>query len=285
MIHLFLAILFSVILFIVFKSFPKYNINTLQAIVCNYIVAFVVGLLISNTPISTKETFEKPWLPYCIYLGILFIAIFFTMGKTAQKNGVSVASVASKMSLIIPVLFGIFFFKEAIPVLKGIGIFIALVAVYFTTKKSETTITVSNFIYPILLFIGSGVIDTSLNYIQKIHVEAEDTALFSSMTFFCAFIFGLFILIYQAITKQFTFHFKNIIGGILLGIPNYFSMFYLIRALQNEKIQSATLFTLINIGVILFTTSIGILLFREKLKKHNYIGIALAIVALLLVSL
>ncbi|NHN25101.1 DMT family transporter [Flavobacterium jejuense] len=284
MVYLLLAILFSSILFIVLKSFSRYNINTLQAIIFNYIIAFSVGLLINKTKISITETFEKPWLYYCIYLGILFIGIFFTMGKTAQKNGVSVASVASKMSLIIPVLFGIYFFKEELSSQKIIGIFIALAAVYFTTKENDVTIEPSNFIYPILLFIGSGVIDTSMNYIQKNWVKEEEIALFSSFTFLSAFTFGLIVLIYQTIKNQFTFHFKNLIGGFLLGIPNYFSMYFLIRALHNQKIQSATLFTLINIGVILLSSLIGVLLFKEKLKRHNYIGIALAIIALLLVS-
>ncbi len=282
--HLLLAILFSSILFFVFKSFSKFNINTLQAIIFNYIIAFTVGIIVNKTNFSVSETLYKPWLLYCIYLGILFITIFLFMGKTAQKNGVSVASVASKMSLIIPVLFGIYFFKEEISLFKTIGIFIALIAVYFTTKKNDATIEPSNFIYPLLLFIGSGVIDTSLNYIQKKCLQDEETALFSSLTFLSAFIIGIIVLIYQIIKKQFTFHFKNLLGGILLGIPNYFSMYFLIRALQNEKIQSATLFTLINIGVILLTTIFGILLFKEKLKRHNYIGIALAIIALLLVS-
>ncbi len=282
--HLLLAILFSSILFFVFKSFSKFNINTLQAIIFNYIIAFTVGIIVNKTNFSVSETLYKPWLLYCIYLGILFITIFLFMGKTSQKNGVSVASVASKMSLIIPVLFGIYFFKEEISLFKTIGIFIALIAVYFTTKKNDATIEPSNFIYPLLLFIGSGVIDTSLNYIQKKCLQDEETALFSSLTFLSAFIIGIIVLIYQIIKKQFTFHFKNLLGGILLGIPNYFSMYFLIRALQNEKIQSATLFTLINIGVILLTTIFGILLFKEKLKRHNYIGIALAIIALLLVS-
>lgn len=281
---LLLAILFSSILFFIFKSFSRFNINTLQAIIFNYIVAFTVGIIVNKTNFSVSETLFKPWLLYCIYLGILFITIFLFMGKTAQKNGVSVASVASKMSLIIPVIFGIYFFKEEISLLKTIGIFIALIAVYFTTKKNDATIEPSNFIYPLLLFIGSGVIDTSLNYIQKKCLQEEEIALFSSLTFLSAFIIGIIVLIYQIIKKQFTFHFKNLLGGILLGIPNYFSMYFLIRALQNEKIQSATLFTLINIGVILLTTIFGILLFKERLKRHNYIGIALAIIALLLVS-
>ncbi|MCO6162733.1 EamA family transporter [Flavobacterium sp. NRK F7] len=284
MISLFWAIFFSVLLFIVFKYFSKYNINTFQAIVCNYIVAFLVGIYTTEQPFSITTTLQKPWLVYCIYLGSLFIAIFFTMGKTSQLNGVSVASVASKMSLIIPVLFGLLFFKESIGFLKAIGIGIALFAVYFTTKKNTTTIENSNFTFPILLFFGSGIIDTSIHFIQKTKVPTEDTSLFSSFTFLSAFLVGCLVFTYQHYKNQFEFQFKNLIGGIALGIPNYFSMYFLIRALQNEKIQSATLFTLINIGVILLTTLIGLLLFKEKLKKQNYVGIALAILALVLVS-
>ena len=78
---------------------------------------------------------------------------------------------------------------------------------------------------------------------------------------------------------------KNIVGGIALGVPNYFSMYFLIKALQNKNLESATVFTLINIGVILLSTVFGILLFKEKLLKQNYFGIALAIIAVILVTL
>jgi drug/metabolite transporter (DMT)-like permease len=61
-------------------------------------------------------------------------------------------------------------------------------------------------------------------------------------------------------------------------------MFYLIKALQNKNIESATIFTLINIGVILLTTVYSLIIFKEKIKKQNFIGILLAIVAVLLVT-
>lgn len=70
-----------------------------------------------------------------------------------------------------------------------------------------------------------------------------------------------------------------------LGVPNYFSLYFLIKALQNKNLESATIFTLINIGVILLSTFFGILLFKEKLIKQNYLGIALAIIAVILVTL
>lgn len=284
MINLILAILFSSILFIVFKSFSRFSINTLHAIVINYIVAFSVGIINASESVSFTETIYKPWFFTCIYLGILFIGVFFIIGKTSQKNGVSVASVTSKMSLIIPILFGILYFKEAISFIKIIGICIALIAVYFTTKKEKNSIKISNFIFPVLLFLGTGIVDTSINFIKQKWLSTSDIALFSSITFLAAFFIGLFIILYQITQKTFHFEAKSLIGGLLLGIPNYYSLYFLINALQKANYESATLFTIINVGVILVTTLFGLLLFKEKLKTHNYIGILLAILALFLVT-
>ena len=210
--------------------------------------------------------------------------MFFVIGKSSQKNGVSVASVASKMSLIIPILFGILYFKEAFGFIKIIGICMALIAVYFTTKKEKDSIKTSNFVLPMLVFFGSGIIDTSMNFIQHKWVTATDISLFSSLTFLAAFCIGCLLFLYQLSQKKIIFHYKNILGGIILGIPNYFSLYFLIHSLQDTVFQSATLFTIINIGVILLTTLFGLFLFKEKLRKHNYIGIILAILALYLVT-
>jgi drug/metabolite transporter (DMT)-like permease len=284
MINLLLAIVFSSLLYIIFKFFSVFKVNTFQAIVFNYIIAFFVGISISNENIAFQTLLKKPWLIGSVLLGALFILVFNVLGKTSQENGVSVASVSSKMSMIIPILFGIFFFKESISFGKTIGIIIALIAVYFTTKKEVGAIKVSNFIYPILLFFGAGIVDTSVNYLQHEYIKDSDIALFSATTFISAFCFGILILLFKVSKGNFKFDFKSIIGGIALGIPNYFSMYFLIKALQSKNIESATIFTLINIGVILLSTLFGILLFKEKIQKQNYIGILFAIIAVILVT-
>ena len=83
------------------------------------------------------------------------------MAMTSQKNGVSVASVAGKMSVVIPVFFGIFLYNESFSFLKITGIFIVLIAVYLTSFKEEKSISQKNtLLFPVLLFLGSGTIDT-----------------------------------------------------------------------------------------------------------------------------
>lgn len=285
MTNLILAIFFSSVLYIVFKYFTRFKINTFQAIVFNYCTAFVVGMLISEETLDFNSIINKSWILGSFLLGGLFILVFNILGKTSQENGVSVASVSSKMSMIIPILFGIFFFKETITFQKIIGIVMALIAVYFTSKKQAGSIEIKNFILPILLFFGAGVIDTSMNYMQHTHLKESEVALFSATTFLSAFLFGIIISIFKFLKGNLKLERKNILGGICLGIPNYFSLFFLIRALQNKNLESASIFTLINIGVILLSSLFGILLFKEKLIKQNYLGIALAIIAVILVTL
>ena len=105
MIYLLLSILFSTGLFVIFKYFGIYKIDTLKAIFVNYIVAFAMGIGLAEGTISLTELPQQSWFFGALFLGALFVSIFFVMATTAQRNGVSVASVAGKMSVVVPVLY------------------------------------------------------------------------------------------------------------------------------------------------------------------------------------
>ena len=166
MIYLALSIVSSTGIFVLFKIFNKYKIDTLQAIVVNYITACICGLIHNDKNLVVSEIVSSDWFIGVIILGFLFIAIFNVMALTAQKNGLSVASVASKMSVVIPIIFGIYVYNESIGFQKIIGILMALVAVYLTAIKAKDNSVVTQSLYlPILLFFGSGIIDTSINYL------------------------------------------------------------------------------------------------------------------------
>jgi|AntRauMFilla1563_2_1112583.scaffolds.fasta_scaffold06119_3 drug/metabolite transporter (DMT)-like permease len=284
MLNVLLAIFFSSFLYLIFKLFAKFDINTLQAILFNYVIAFFIGYIISPIHLPITKLINAPWLFGSIFLGFMFICVFNILGKTIQVNGISAATVSSKMAMIIPILFGIIIFNENLGISKLIGIIVALLAVYFTSKKESGEIKTPNYLLLILLFFGAGCIDTSMNFIQHHYVKEEETSIFTSFTFLFAFLFGILYFTLKSIKRASKINGKNILGGILLGIPNYFSMHYLIKALQNKNLESATIFTLINIGVILLTTILSLLIFKEKIKRENFIGIFLAIIAVFLVT-
>ncbi len=286
MIYLVLSIIISSGLFVIFKYFGIYKVDVLKAIFINYVVAFILGFIFAERDFSVMEIPNQPWFYGALFLGALFVSIFFIMAMTAQKNGVSVASVAGKMSVVIPVFFGVFLYNESVTILKILGIIIALVAVYLTAVKEEKTAEKNaGLLFPILLFLGSGAIDTTLKYVEVNYVPKEDVSIFSGSLFGIAASIALIILLIKFIIKRTTFGIKNIIAGIVLGVPNYFSIVFLIKALQTEGFESSTLFTINNVGIVILSTIIGIILFKEQFSVKNKIGVALAVLGIVIVAL
>ena len=238
MIYLLLSITASTLIFIIFKLLDKFNINTLQAIVVNYFTACLFGIWSYDKPLNVGEILESKWLFGAIGLAFLFIAVFNVMALTAQRNGISVVSVASKMSVIIPVIFGIYAYNEGVGAQKIIGIILALIAVYLTSVRPKTTSNLAKgLLLPILLFFGSGIIDTSIKYIETTYISENGIPIFSATIFAFAFIIGLVILIYKSIKKSMKFPLKAIVAGSVLGIVNYFSIYYLLKALNHESLR------------------------------------------------
>ena len=285
MFYLLISICISSFLFVIFKLFDVLNVNTFQAIVVNYFVAAVLGFYLSNNSVSFQEIPNQPWFIGAFLLGIMFILVFNVMALTSQKNGLSVASVSSKMSVVNAIVFGVWYYEESLGFIKLSGILLALIAVYLTSvkEKKETTVKQASLLFPILLFFGSGAIDTSLKFIETRFVEEGGVPLFSATIFGCAFILGMIILLYQIIKGAFRLEFKNILGGILLGVPNYFSIVYLLKALSTDGMESSTAFTLNNVGIVILSTLFGLFIFKEKLIWKNWLGIVIAIVSILLV--
>ncbi len=116
--YLVLSIFCSTLIVIIFKLFDRYRIDNLQAIVYNYIVCTVIGFALTQPDDSIKQAFVAPWFPFAILLGFLFIFCFWLMAKTVEKNGITVASVASKLSLIIPTTAAFFLYGDTVFILK-----------------------------------------------------------------------------------------------------------------------------------------------------------------------
>lgn len=285
MIYILLSVVFNTLLFIILKLFSRYNVNTIQALVVNYIVAFGTGLLLNDFTFKFSEISQKPWYWGSVFLAFLFISVFYVTALTAQQNGLSVATVASKMSVIIPISAGFFLFNDAMGFQKIIGIILALFAVYFTSKKEKGSVTVhSNLTLPVLVFFGAGTIDTTLKILEHHYLPDSEIPLFSSHTFLIAFGLGMIIIGFLTWKYHQKIEGKTILAGILLGIPNYFALYFVIKMLSTTVFESSTIFTIHNVAIVLLSTLVGILFFQEKINKQNGFGILLALVAIFLVS-
>ena len=286
MLYLALSVLSSTWIFVVFKLYDVYKVQTLIAIIVNYFTAFSVGLLLYDQPLEIQQILGASWIWGPIFMGVLFITIFNLMAKTSQVAGVSVASVATKMSLVIPVLLGVLLYREQLSAFETIGILLALAAVYLVSGKGKGIhVDRKHLILPILVFLGSGIIDSSIKYFEEEHLSDPEIPIFSSMIFGFAALSGLVFIAIRPNKKEMKLNMKNVLGGVALGIPNYFSIYFLIRALRADLLGSAAIFTINNVAIVMLSTLIGILLFKEKLTPKNWAGVALSVLSIILVAL
>ncbi len=292
MLYIILTILISVLLLIIFKAFQKYEVNSLVAIVINYITAGITGILFLDNASSVSDIRQAEWLHICLPLGLLFISVFYLISQTAQRISISSASVANKMSVIMPVLFSIFLLHQQPSVVKVLGMVLAMLALYLSTFSTEKRSVNRNLFWlPVLVFIGSGLIDIAINFTNTFYISTKDeSALFTISTFLSAFTMGLIVLIFLVFVKRSLsvkeiVKPKNIIGGIILGIPNYFSIFFIFKSLDARILQSSQLFPVLNLSNVALAALLGWLIYKEKLSFVNILGIVLAIVSILMISL
>jgi len=287
MLYLLFSILCSTLIFIVFKAFSRFGINNVYAIVANYIAATTMGFIFGEFPSTMHEVLSKDWILAAFFIGFLFIALFQIMALTAQRLGVSRVSVPVKMSVVLPVLVGVWLYDEKLNAASIIGIVLALVAVYLGTRKIEDHAATSSLLVmllPAVLFFGNGSIDVLLKYAQSNWLAQSEMALFSSVLFASAFIWGIFFFTKEWISIKKGPKFKDVLGGIALGIPNFGSIYFLLEALDKSGMQSASVYPINNVAIVGLSAVSGLLIYKEHLSRINIVGLICGVVSIFLIA-
>ena len=288
MINLIITITTFSAMVMLFKYFDKIGVNNLTAITFNYFTAGILALFsyrIENSIIELKSNVNLNLLICSLIVGVLFVITFNLYAFTAQKIGITLSTIANKMSMIIPILIGLILFKEEVTLIKVIGIFLAIGAIIFSSKEDKKSKKLSqvNMLILSLLFIGQGLADGILNWAQKNILNSENMNLFFTLTFLSAGLAGGLYIFYKIKTSNFKMNKKSILWGIILGIPNYLTLLYFIKSLKNDLFSSYQVFPIVNIGVIVLCTILSVILFKEKVSFYKWIGVGFGILAISLI--
>lgn len=290
MFYLLLCILSSSVVLITFKFAERFQVNSFSAIVVNYLTACLAGFFLANGKVSLLTEISPSNVIFMVLLGLLYIGTFNLMGASTRRAGVAITSVASKMSVIFPILFSVWIdSSDKLTFTKVLGIAIALVSVFLITyRKGELKSRGFDKYLPVLIFIGIGVIDSATKYAQMSFVTNDMNPVFNLATFGVAGVAGLLVLPFNSEAKQDLKRAKSWILGAILGLANFGSMFFMIRALNSVSssglaLQGSILFGINSVGIVLICVLAG-LLFNEKPTKLNWLGFALSIVTIFVLA-
>ena len=209
------------------------------------------------------------------------------MAHSFQKAGVAITAIVAKMSLIISAGFAIVYYAEVLNLPKGIGILAAILAIILVNLPSSSDqLNIANKKYlwlPIVTMIMSGVIEIILLMVEVEGKLGNDGILFTSSSFAMAGVFGLLFAGFRMITQGTRFTKQDVIGGIILGVPNFFTI-YLLVLLLTKGWDGSVLFPINSVGMLALTVVVSVLLFGEKVDLKKGLGLVFSILAIVLIS-
>jgi drug/metabolite transporter (DMT)-like permease len=264
------------------KLAKRYQINITQAITWNYLFAICLSLMCFKPDLGSISIDNIS--PIYWTLGILLPSIFIFLGLSVRNAGLARTDIAQRLSLFISLSAAFFLFKEDFDRYKEVAIVFGFAAIIFTMyRKSDRTSSKRSWFYLLLVFLGFGAVDVLFKMVSQITDMPYTTSLF--IIYCIAFALSLVYLLYLVARKKTKLQLINFFCGCILGIFNFGNILFYLRAHREMSENPSTVFAAMNMGVIIAGTLIGVFIFRERLSKWNYLGLALALVSIILITL
>ena len=282
MLFLLLSIICSVSVGILLKIAKRYSIDIVQVITVNYAFAIALCYFSFSPDISVIDK-NSPWEIY-IPLAILLPSVFLILASSIKNMGIVKTDIAQRLSLFIPILASYFIFQEQFSQFKIIGLAVAFPAMILILSRNKSADNNQNkWIYPALVLLGFGIIDVFFKQIALQKSFPYTTSLF--VVFCLAFVVALLFTGYSVFVQKKKLQSVNFIFGSILGVLNFGNILCYLKAHKAFADNPSTVFASMNMGVIILGSLAGILLFKEKVTLKNYVGIALALVAVVFITL
>ena len=301
MLYLIVSIMLSVVLLLNFRLFPRYGVNTFQAIVFNYPVCFLTGYALLPAGQSFSFDAGQTWTWLALGLGAGFIVTFLLSGASTQRSGITATSLANNLSLVIPVCFSLFVFgngnsgtASGFDFFNYLGLGLALVAVGLSTYRKTAPADAAaepgqparwNTLLPLAVFLMYGATNTMINYMTVRFIPSADQTVVVTLTMVVgAIATGFSLLAVRLVQGRERIEARSFLAAVTLGVPNFLSFYTLLLALSAYGGNGAFVYPIYNIGVILVSALVAAVFFREPLLPLNRLGLALAVLAIGLIS-
>ncbi len=285
MIYVALSVICSVLVSIVLKLARRFGVELTQAIAWNYAVASGLTALLLQPALPHWRAAGTPWLAL-LGLGLLLPTVFLALAASVRHAGIVRSDAAQRLSLLLSLLAAFALFGERLDAGKGAGIALGVLALACLLWRdgrgaAGSDRSVAAWRYPLAVFGGFAAIDILFKY-----VALAGLALAASLQvmFALALLVALLPPLWQRLHGGVRFGGRSALAGALLGLANFGNILFYLRAHRALPQHPALVFAGMNLGVVALGALVGTLGFGERLSRCNLAGVALALLAIVLIS-
>jgi drug/metabolite transporter (DMT)-like permease len=287
MLFLFLAIFGSGVIPVIFRAFDGWRVSLFWAIPANYITCVLVGNFLAGNSLSVSGLISQSWFGFAVLQGILLAVNFYLLAHAAQRAGVAIAALASRLSVAIPSLLAFLLYGDSLTLAKVAGLIAALLALYLCTAPDRDRVALKSRLFqllPILVFVTFGCYFSILKYLQAYYLDNSSYHYYVMSGFVFAFVSSIVIGIGKGVFSSVDFRVRHILAGIFLGVINYVAVYALLNVLALKGWESSQLFPIYSVGVVAVSALLAVLFFKESLSRQKTLGLVVGLAAVLLLN-
>ena len=246
----------------------------------NYIVASGLSLLMLGSSIPKPDSVT---IVIGAVTGVNFVLGFLLLMAGIARGPLAIPVTVMRLSVALPIAVSIFLWREQPGPAQWVGIIIGGLAIglfgwSLSDRSSERETHRSYWFFIVALFLVMGISDLLLKAFRELAADGQ-RLLFTWILFSVAAVFS-WIVVW---TRRIPFERGTFLLGLLLGAPNLFSTVFMLMALRD--VPASIAFPFVNLTVILGSTLLGFIVWRERLGRWSIAGLVLAAIALVLLPL
>jgi drug/metabolite transporter (DMT)-like permease len=298
MLFLLLTILGSLLTSVILKVNEGRGGDRLVVAGTNYVMAALLALALGD---ASRLAIGPAWTAIALVTGGGFIAGFLVMMKGLKEIGLAIPTSAARLSMLIPVTGSVTLFGERPSAMQiagiglGVGAFVLLGAAQRKGSRGEavdisrndisereprsiadTRIDIKAVGLLLALFAIIGSTDFTMKASQMNGVDKDGMAFFIfTSAALCCWV--------PALVRRRRVVARDLMLGALLGVPNFFSVYFLLLALR--KLDASLVFPIVSAGAVVAVTVVAVFFWRERPNRTAWMGIVLAAVAVALLGL
>ena len=286
MLYLILAIISSSLVSIMMRVGEGRAKNNISMLSVNYFICMILALIYTGAGnlLQTGEGIGTS-IGLGVINGFFYIASLILFQNSVKHNGVVLSSIFMKLGIMVPLVISILLFKEMPTVIQVIGFMIAITAIVIINMKDKTEHNISEKVKErssiklglILVLFGCGMADGMSKIYQELGTDK-----FEELFLVCTFVVAFLLSVVLVKIKKQRYTKNELLYGALLGIPNYYSARFLLKALG--EVPAVVAYPTFSIGTIAVITLTGVLVFKEKLNKRQLVAIGLIAIAVVLLN-
>ncbi len=309
MVALAFAVACSVAIGVIFKHAGRRQLDRTALLTVNYASAVGVAVLVlalGGRDVQGGLTLSVGLGVLGVGTGALLIAGFFALAWATEAAGMSLAIGVMRVSVVVPFLASWLVWGEVPTVAQGVGMTLAMGAFFLLAHRTPTPapapahasspaggLTAETQAAPSVDWYATGVlaltfclgggVDVSMKAFQEGFGTQNSRVLFLLLAFGVAFLIGAAIVLWRGVVRDHWPTGRTLGWGLLLGVVNYGSLEFLLRAI--EALPGPFVFPANNIAIMSLAALLGVTVWGEHLSRPNRIGLGLAVVALVLLGL